>query len=335
MKTTRRSAIQMMAGLTATVAVPGIARTAAANFYDDALIIDALCFGRDWGDDAFEALRLANYSGIFESLSRRDLQAAIDALVEWRTAVKEHPDKLMLALEAADFERAKETARTAVVMNFQDTIMLEGDVDNVDALHALGMRCCQLTYNFLNLVGDGCLERTNAGISDFGIEVVERMNDLGVMIDLSHCGRQTTLDGIEFSKKPVSMTHTMCVSVRGEHPRAKTDEQIPRRMPIILNMPFQLRESSRSVFRQIFHRRVLSPGRRMKNGMCRALIFSSPATNCDGRRGYRNSIHQTVTAILSPYSTGADGHKAIWNCCWGETGYGCFRTRSARLVPCG
>lgn len=226
MKTTRRSTLQMMAGLAATAAMPNVARSAVADFYDDALIIDALCFGREWEEPVFEALREANYSGIVESLPRRDLQTAIDALVEWRTRVKENPDTLLIALEAADFERAQQSQRTAVVMNFQNTTMFEGDVDNVDALHALGMRCAQLTYNFRNVVGDGCLERTNAGLSDFGLEVVDRMNEVGVMIDLSHCGIQTTLDGIEFSKKPVAMTHTMCISVRGDHPRAKTDEQI-------------------------------------------------------------------------------------------------------------
>lgn len=100
--------------------------------------------------------------------------------------------------------------------------MLEGDEDNVDALYALGMRSFQLTYNFRNLLGDGCLERTNAGLSDFGVRVVERMNQVGVMVDLSHCGPQTTLDGIEFSNKPVAMTHTFCAALR-EHPRAKPD----------------------------------------------------------------------------------------------------------------
>jgi membrane dipeptidase len=147
--------------------------------------------------------------------------------VEWRQRVRDNDDRLILALAAADFERAKASGRTAVLMNFQDTTMLEGEVANVDALHALGMRCAQLTYNFRNLVGDGCLERTNAGLSDFGVEVVARMNDIGVLIDLSHCGRQTTLDGIEFSNKPVAMTHTMCEAIRpGSHPRAKTDAQI-------------------------------------------------------------------------------------------------------------
>jgi membrane dipeptidase len=226
MSTTRREAIQLMAAAATAAGLSSTARSAASDFYDDALVIDALCFGREWDEPAFEALRIANYSGIVESLPRRDLQTAIDALVEWRTRVKENPDKLMIALSAAGFEEAKQSNRTAVVMNFQNTTMFEGDLDNVDALHALGMRCAQLTYNFRNVVGDGCLERTNAGLSDFGLELVERMNDVGVMIDLSHCGRQTTLDGIEFSKKPVAMTHTMCDSVRSGHPRAKTDEQI-------------------------------------------------------------------------------------------------------------
>ena len=226
MNTTRRSTLKMMAGIAATAAAPGVSRAAVPDFYDDALVIDALCFGREWEAPVFEALRKANYSGIVESLPRRDLQTAIDALVEWRTRVKANPGKLLIALEAADFDKAQQSQRTAVVMNFQNTTMFEGDVDNVDALHALGTRCAQLTYNFRNVVGDGCLERTNAGLSDFGLEVVDRMNEVGVMIDLSHCGPQTTLDGIEFSKKPVAMTHTMCDAVRGGHPRAKTDEQI-------------------------------------------------------------------------------------------------------------
>ena len=117
MKTTRRGALQMLGGLAATATMPGIARPEVADFYDSALIIDALCFGREWDDTVFEGLRLANYSGIVESLPPNDLQTAIDVLVEWRTRVKDHPEKLLIALEAADFERAQETARTAVVMN--------------------------------------------------------------------------------------------------------------------------------------------------------------------------------------------------------------------------
>ncbi|MFT7562423.1 MAG: membrane dipeptidase [Bacteroidia bacterium] len=223
--TTRRETLQIVATAAALAAIPAVATARKSNLYDRSVVIDALCFGKEWDDSVFEGLKEAGYSGIVESLDRADLQTAIDELIKWRARFVEHSDKLIPALSAADFERAKKSDRTAVVMNFQNATMLEGDADNVEALHALGMRCFQLTYNYRNLLGDGCLERTNAGLSEFGVEVVERMNTVGVMVDLSHCGPQTTLDGIEFSAKPVAMTHTMCKAVR-EHPRAKSDDAI-------------------------------------------------------------------------------------------------------------
>jgi membrane dipeptidase len=223
--TTRRQTLQWMAGAVAVATLPLTSLAARKSIYDRSLVIDALCFGKGWGDEDFAGLKATGYSGIVESLNRNDLQTAIDELVKWRERVTEHSDKIMLALSATDFERAKKSGRTAVLMNFQNAIMLEGDADNVEALHALGMRSFQLTYNYRNLLGDGCLERTNAGLSEFGVEVVERMNKVGVMVDLSHCGRQTTLDGIEFSAEPVALTHTMCAGLR-EHPRAKSDEAI-------------------------------------------------------------------------------------------------------------
>jgi membrane dipeptidase len=223
---TRRTVLRGAALAAAATTLPTAVGVEAADAYEDMLVIDALCFGREWGDEVYTALREANYSGIIESLPRRDLQTAIDALVEWRERIDAHPQQLMLALGADDFLAAQASRRTAVLMNFQNTTMLEGEVANIDALHALGARCMQLTYNFRNLVGDGCLERTNAGLSDFGVEVVQRMNEVGVLIDLSHCGPQTTLDGIAMSETPVAITHTMCASVRPGHPRSKTDEQI-------------------------------------------------------------------------------------------------------------
>jgi len=222
----RRNAMGMLAGVATLGATPALAAGHLKRLYERALIIDALCFSREWGEADLHGLKAARYSGIVESLPRKDLQTAIDALIEWRARVVEHADKLTLALSASDFDSAMEQGKTAVLLNFQNATMLEGDADNVEALHALGMRSFQLTYNYRNRLGDGCLERTNAGLSEFGVEVVQRMNKIGVMVDLSHCGRQTTLDGIEFSDKPVAITHTMCDSVRPNHPRAKTDRQI-------------------------------------------------------------------------------------------------------------
>lgn len=219
---TRRQTIKSVAALAALSVLPSISLGSSKRLYEKALVIDALSFGKDWDEVEFDALKKAGYSGIIESLERSNLQTAINGLLEWRERAAEHSDKLLIALTASDFQMAKKSDRTAVLMNFQDATMLEGDENNVDALHALGMRSFQLTYNYRNQLGDGCLERTNAGLSEFGVKVVERMNQVGVMIDLSHCGPQTTLDGIELSKKPVAMTHTFCAALR-EHPRAKPD----------------------------------------------------------------------------------------------------------------
>ena len=223
---TRRHALRMAAGAATLALCPAYAEDRLGRFYNDALVIDALSFGRDWDEAEFTALDAAGYNGMVESLPRQDLPTAIEALVGWRRRAEKHADKLAIALSAADFEDARSSNRTAVLMNFQNATMLEGKADNVDALHALGMRGFQLTYNYRNRLGDGCLERTNAGLSEFGIEVVERMNAVGVMIDLSHCGPQTTEDGIAFSNRPVAITHTVCEALRRGHPRAKSDAEL-------------------------------------------------------------------------------------------------------------
>jgi len=95
----------------------------------------------------------------------------------------------------------------------------------LEILHKLGVRIIQLTYNERNLVGDGCGEPANAGLSNFGRAVIEEMNRLGVIIDLLHCSDRTTIEAIECSKEPVMFTHA---NVKDLNPskRNKTSEQI-------------------------------------------------------------------------------------------------------------
>lgn len=194
--------------------------------YERAIVIDTLSFARKWDEEEYAAVERSGYTGIITSLDRSSLKVALDELLDWHRRVDEFGERYMFALKADDYLEAKKTGRLAVMMNFQDTTMLEGDVDNVDVLYEMGARCFQLTYNSRNLVGDGSTERTNAGLSDFGVAVVERMNDLGIIVDVSHSGKQTTLDAIHLSKKPIAFTHTMCESLRPNHPRAKEDSAL-------------------------------------------------------------------------------------------------------------
>ena len=194
--------------------------------YKQAIVIDGLLIPRGWDEESFAALKQSGYTGFNASLPSRNLEMALSAMADWTKRIEQHSDVLLHAKTADDFVRAKKEGKTGVLYGFQNSTMIENSIDNLDRLYEVGTRWIQLTYNQRNLVGDGCTERTNAGLSDFGVEVVERMNELGIIVDLSHCGYQTTMEGIQFSKAGATINHSMCEALYPKHPRAKTDEQI-------------------------------------------------------------------------------------------------------------
>ena len=151
-----------------------------------------------------------------------DMLAEIQAYVRHVAA---HPTRLSTVVATADLDRAVERETIGLLYYTQNATPLQDDLSRLEVLRKLGVRIVQLTYNTRNLLGDGCLERTDAGLSQFGVQVVERMNALGMLVDLSHCGRATTLDGIRLSSRPVAITHAGCREVF-DHPRNKTDEAL-------------------------------------------------------------------------------------------------------------
>ncbi|WP_299316784.1 membrane dipeptidase [uncultured Maribacter sp.] len=196
------------------------------KLFKKAVVYDGLVISRNWNEDSFKALAESGYTGFNASLDSGKLEKSLKSIEEWKQIISNNPDRLLLTKSANDIVTAKKEDKVAVMLGFQSSRMLEGTIKNLDTLYEAGMRWMQLTYNSRNLIGDGSTERTNVGLSDYGVEVVERMNELGIIIDLSHCGKQTTNDGIEFSKSPVSINHSMCEALHKNHPRSKTDEQI-------------------------------------------------------------------------------------------------------------
>ncbi len=128
---------------------------------------------------------------------------------------------------ASDLDRVKKSGKLGVLLGLQNSDQFRRP-DDVDFFRGLGQRVSQLTYNSRNLIGNGATERRDEGISDFGVAIVERMNKVGMAIDVSHCGDKTTLDAFEISKKPVLITHSNVRALVGEHPRCKTDEAIKK-----------------------------------------------------------------------------------------------------------
>ena len=141
-----------------------------------------------------------------------------------RTADQDHhPDAVMRAYSVKDIQEAKKSGRTAILASIENGQMIDNDVDRVDVLYGLGIRCMGLSYNSRTTVADGCTERTDAGLSTFGFKVIERMNRLGMLIDLSHSSDLASKETIEASKAPCAFTHTFS-KVIFDNPRGKGDD---------------------------------------------------------------------------------------------------------------
>ncbi len=143
----------------------------------------------------------------------------------WDREIERSPDILQRIRTVADLKAAKKAGRTGIVYGLQDGVSFEDDLDRLPALHRAGVRVIQPTYNRRNLLGDGCMEPSDAGLSLTGVEAIKRLCDTGISVDLSHCGRRTFADAMAAASKPVSVTHSGCFAL-AEHPRHRTDDEI-------------------------------------------------------------------------------------------------------------
>lgn len=149
----------------------------------------------------------------------------LEDLADYDRYFYEHPTHYIKATRIVDVDLAVKEKKLAVFYLIQSSEPIEKDLKRLDLLYNLGLRSVQLTYNYRNFVGDGCYERTDAGISNFGVELIERLNAKGMLIDLSHAGMKTMAEAINTSKKPVIISHSTCRTLY-THPRNTTDENL-------------------------------------------------------------------------------------------------------------
>jgi membrane dipeptidase len=145
---------------------------------------------------------------------------------EYFALVRREP-RLAIVRSVAEIRRAKAEGRVGLILGSQDGSILETDPKLVEVFYRIGFRVIQLTYNDRNLLGDGCLEPANAGLSRLGMEMIQAMNRVGMVLDLSHVGERTSLEAIEVSSKPVIFSHSN-PRARADCERNITDEQIRR-----------------------------------------------------------------------------------------------------------
>lgn len=165
-------------------------------------------------------VRVVNYT---TARVTSDLAQAALSIAALRKTIRANRDDVLLVRRTADIERAQREDKIGLIVGLQNAGPVMDDPEYVGILHGMGVRVMQLTYNERNLIGDGCVEKANGGLSRFGVRVVEEMNRCGMLVDVSHCGERTTLDAIAVSHAPVAATHAMAKALCPS-PRNKTDE---------------------------------------------------------------------------------------------------------------
>ena len=197
----------------------------ARALYDGAIVIDGLNVS-NWDSPAVYAnLQKGRITTISATLATWEgFQETMDYVAGWLRRFRERDD-IVQVKSTEDIRQAKRTGRTGVILSFQNASPIENDLDRLGLFHALGVKVIQLTYHERNLLGNGCFERRDEGLSNFGVDAVREMNRLGILIDLSHVGDRTTLEAIEVSEKPVTVTHANARDFC-DHPRNKQDEAL-------------------------------------------------------------------------------------------------------------
>jgi len=196
-----------------------------SRLHDDIVVFDGLIVS-DFGPDVFADMRRGGITAanctccVWENFAE-----TMRNIARWKKWFRAHGDKIMQVYRRTDISRAKAEGRTGIVLGWQNTTAIEDRLDYLELFHELGVRIIQLTYNTQNLVGSGCYESRDGGLSDFGRDVLAEMNRLGILCDLSHVGPKTSEDAILASRQRVAYSHCLPSGLK-DHPRNKSDEQL-------------------------------------------------------------------------------------------------------------
>ncbi|MDB9956941.1 dipeptidase [Candidatus Pelagibacter sp.] len=162
----------------------------------------------NWSREIFQINKQAGLDAIHVTIVyHEDFDELKTVLKNWENHFSENSDLIFHGKSFKDIEKAKSENKTAVFFGFQNCSPIEDDIGLVEKVYDLGCRFMQLTYNNQSLLATGCYEAIDSGVTNFGKEVIEEMNRLGLVIDMSHSAEKSTIDAIEISKKPIAITH--------------------------------------------------------------------------------------------------------------------------------
>ena len=189
-------------------------RAQAAAVLEESIAVDAIVPWSEYGSPALRATTLPRYAAAGFALASLSLTSDAEGperLLHFLARVRREifgNDRVVLIRNVADIRQARAAGRLALSLNLQGTNNLGGDLNLVQLYYDLGVRHMVLVYNHKNAVGDGCHERTDGGLSRYGLELIAEMNVVGMVVDLSHTGYRTSMEAIEHSSAPVIFSHS-------------------------------------------------------------------------------------------------------------------------------
>lgn len=193
--------------------------------HENIVLFDGLVVS-NWSPDIFTEMAAGGLTAANCTCSVwENFQATMNNIAQWKRWFVQYPDRLLQVRGTADIRRAKQQGQTGIILGFQNTSAFEDNIGYVQLFKELGVGIVQLTYNTQNLVGTGCYESRDTGLSDWGKEVLWEMNRVGILCDLSHVGPQTSADAVRESKVPVVYSHCLPLGMKN-HPRNKSDDQL-------------------------------------------------------------------------------------------------------------
>ncbi|MAH21701.1 MAG: hypothetical protein CMO12_02690 [Thaumarchaeota archaeon] len=202
----------------------------ASRIHDKNIVINAAeATHLDEFDSHFtKKLEIGGVTGVVITVNWPDdtFQDAVEHTEEWYEQLDEiRPNNVIVATKIEDIISAKRRNKAAVILAFQNAKPMQENLQHIRIFHRLGIRMATLTYQGRNNFGDGCGERSDAGLSNMGVKAVENMNEAGMIVDLSHVGYRTSLDVIEVSRDPVIFSHSAVWSIC-PHIRNVKDDQM-------------------------------------------------------------------------------------------------------------
>ena len=171
------------------------------------LTIDALQ-SSNWNRKIFQSLVDGGVDAVHVTIAYwEDCGETITAVSKWNRWFQEHKDLILLVRNVEDIDDAHNSGRTGIILGFQNSSPIEDDLSLVEMFHTLGVRIMQLTYNNQSLLGTGYCENNDSGLTIFGRNAIREMNRLGMIVDVSHTAEKTCMEAIEFSERPIAVTH--------------------------------------------------------------------------------------------------------------------------------